>query len=318
MAERHTVLVLGAGASKPYGFPLGAELVDRICRSFLHGFGVYFGDFDCRWEEGDCQEFLDRLRKSGRQSIDVFLEHNPSLAEIGKLAIAQSLTEREDTLFELDSQVRDPEDHWYPWLFQWLAQGAPDDFARKPLAIITYNYDRSLEHYLFTALRHAYEGIADRQAGELLQRVPVVHVHGLFGRLPWQLESVCPVDAPYGRRPRSGYQGLLDAAKHIDILHEGHDKTPAVCQAQELLAGAEKLIFLGFGYDETNLRRLKLAERLPPHITIHGTAFGLTDNEKFRKEQMIEGLATAPNRPHRATLQPRKTLDFLRHTGYLS
>ena len=36
MINTKTVLVLGAGASYPYGFPLGAELHDRICRYATH------------------------------------------------------------------------------------------------------------------------------------------------------------------------------------------------------------------------------------------------------------------------------------------
>jgi hypothetical protein len=35
MIKKLTVLVLGTGASKPYGFPVGAEPVDQICREIL-------------------------------------------------------------------------------------------------------------------------------------------------------------------------------------------------------------------------------------------------------------------------------------------
>lgn len=37
MITRRTVLVLGAGASKPYGYPLGGELRNQICGVWRRG-----------------------------------------------------------------------------------------------------------------------------------------------------------------------------------------------------------------------------------------------------------------------------------------
>ena len=35
MISKPTVLVLGAGASQPYGFPVGRELAETVCKEFV-------------------------------------------------------------------------------------------------------------------------------------------------------------------------------------------------------------------------------------------------------------------------------------------
>ena len=85
MPDQKTVLILGAGASAPYGFPTGQALIDWICGEFVGvagGLGV---------GEVEVKQFVSRLRRSGANSIDLFLEHNPDLQRTGKIAIAYAI-----------------------------------------------------------------------------------------------------------------------------------------------------------------------------------------------------------------------------------
>ena len=76
MISRPTVLVLGAGASAPYGFPTARELKQLICGAFvkdsvatrtLHeGSEIPMNLFI---------EFRDAFHRSGQSSVDAFLEH---------------------------------------------------------------------------------------------------------------------------------------------------------------------------------------------------------------------------------------------------
>ena len=103
MIETPTVLILGAGASKPYGFPAGRELLDEICASLKGNFlrrqwGRDFVELFHPPLNKDLDlitEFRERLYQSSKGSVDAFLEANPDFVEVGKLAIAATLVPRE-------------------------------------------------------------------------------------------------------------------------------------------------------------------------------------------------------------------------------
>src|SRR5450759_583694 len=122
MITKNTVFILGAGASNPYKYPLGSELVKIICSNLenspsegqeksnfevLQGFG-YSAD--------DLLAFRKELIYSDTPSIDNFLEHRKEYLELGKLAIAQALIPYEitDNLFNVDRS-------WYKYVFGKLS-----------------------------------------------------------------------------------------------------------------------------------------------------------------------------------------------------
>ena len=74
-----TVLVLGAGASKPYGFPLGGELKDLIIKQIRepnNDSSIRLSELLSRQgiSRGDQTEFAERLDQSAHTSVDAFLE----------------------------------------------------------------------------------------------------------------------------------------------------------------------------------------------------------------------------------------------------
>src|SRR6185295_12564481 len=108
MIGRQTVLVLGAGASQPYGFPLGAGLVDQVCTEILdenqgRTLGTvgadgkqYFVTFSERLKRlGHRPDLIERFAVQMRQarpySIDAFLETRTEFRTVGKAAIADVL-----------------------------------------------------------------------------------------------------------------------------------------------------------------------------------------------------------------------------------
>src|SRR5229473_2124193 len=96
-----TVFVLGAGASAPYGFPLGLDLLDLVVtRMTLRDKPNLFTQF-LGQSYDEMLTFGEALARSGRTSVDAFLEHRPEFIELGKLAIAYALMDRElpDMLF---------------------------------------------------------------------------------------------------------------------------------------------------------------------------------------------------------------------------
>jgi hypothetical protein len=129
-----TVLVLGAGASCPYGFPAAKQLKNRICEVFSNR------DVIRRLAEGLSRsgdqflEFREAFWRSGTSSVDAFLEGRPEFLDVGKLAIAYCLIP-----FENDGNLYLPSTNdgdWYLYLSERLNQSF-DEFKNNKLS---YNY----------------------------------------------------------------------------------------------------------------------------------------------------------------------------------
>lgn len=240
MISSPTVLVLGAGASRPYGFPTAAELKELICGRFQEGSEAcrLFDERSEFYTTYNFVEFRNAFRKSGKASVDAFLEHRPEFIDVGKLAIAYCLRpfEREDSLF--DANAIGSSD-WYQYLFERLSTTF-DEFRQNKLAIITFNYDRSLEHYLLVALRNTYGRDID-ECIDVLRAIPIVHVYGQLSRHPYPFDK----GSLAYRTGGDEYFAAVNAAAGISLLHEAE---PALDQAKALLDGAERVCFLGFGY----------------------------------------------------------------------
>ena len=257
----------------PFGFPSGATLVENILSPSRAIEALIFHKHAANlYGEYAIAEFKRALKMSGRVSIDAFLEHNPRFMGIGKLAIASCLIPHEvpDKLFEGPN--------WYKTLFNHM-NSRIEEFDQNKLSIITFNYDRSLEHFLVTALENAYESVNGTQAALLVSKIPIIHLHGSLGTHPsLTIHSKSPaMPLPYISKITSG-AALEQAANGIKVIHEDIDKYPEFSKASELLENAQKICFLGFGYDEINLRRLNIRALTNPmrnNPVVFGTAYKL-------------------------------------------
>lgn len=192
--------------------------------------------------------------------------------DVGKAAIAFRLMQFEDP-----NRLTWFDNNWYRYIFGKL--DAPlADFRNNNVTFVTFNYDRSLEHFLFTALKNSYNG-TDEVVAAALAEVPIIHVHGQLGLLPWQPSS-------FGVTGKRDYgtainvESLKAAADGIRIVHEVKDLAPFDA-AFNRLAEAERIVFLGFGYNSTNLERLKFDKvlSLGKDGKVFGTFYGMTDAE---------------------------------------
>ena len=95
--------------------------------------------------------------------------------------------------------------------------------------------------------------------------------------LPWQGAD----GRKYGPDPEDRLSDIRIASKNIRIIHEyvDVDADPEFQKAHQLLSRAERLIFLGFGYDKTNLERLQVPNSWVP-CTIFGSCYKLSENER--------------------------------------
>lgn len=268
MITKPTVLILGAGASVPYGFPSSKELFKEINSSTTADTLIKMG-----YTETEIKTFKVDLYRSGQTYVDAFLENRQDLMEIGKAAMACILIakEKEEALFGLS--IPDS-DKWYNYLFRNLQESC-ENFGDNTVSIITYNYDRSLEHFLFNSLKNSYKK-SDEECAEQLRKIPIIHLHGRLGYLPWQRTGVWVRDYC----PNKDSRVIAKTAKGIKIISEniGIENDPDFAEAIKLLKSAERIYFLGFGYNKTNLRRLRLNE-WASETKVVGSRFGFVNNE---------------------------------------
>jgi hypothetical protein len=268
MLTKKTVFVLGAGASSVYGFPLGRTLCQSVIRELEVGQARKDILDYTKFSEKEIDHFREELRESGQSSVDAFLEHRRELIDIGKAAMTAILVK-----YEQASELWSFEGYnWMRHLFEKM--NAPfETFGQNLVSFITYNYDRSLEHFLCRSLRRSYRK-TDEECATVLQSIPIIHLHGRLGYLPWQLKE----------RNRE-YEPRLDArvfnlcTESIKIVHEEIDETRDndFHIAHQLLNDAEKMYYLGFGYGEVNVKRLDLASISQKET--RGTGIGLTNSE---------------------------------------
>jgi hypothetical protein len=164
-------------------------------------------------------------------------------------------------------------------------------FGSNRLSVITFNYDRSLEHFLYTCLCNTHNKPSDEAAAQLAH-IPIVHVYGQLGRLEWQPNNANCLPRPYTND--LDIDSISRAAGGIKIIAEHRDKNPEFLVAHDLMMKADRILFIGFGYDKMNITRLsvpwddtsdfRLGQRLV------GTSFGLTGVERKRIMQRCHGL----------------------------
>lgn len=279
MINTPTTFILGAGASHPYGFPTGDGLKKEIIEK--HEFTVDEPN-DSRNQMVRKQliphihQMVEALKLSGRSSIDAFLERRSDFIDIGTNAIATHLCEHESRIFHPDIY----KDDWYQWLFNWMFDGF-DSFADNRASFVTFNYDRSLE-LVFTSMLANTEGRTLEDAWEVVHKLPIIHVYGKLDasvNLAAQDSGVPVVD--------TSPQSVLRAKKGIRIIsdHRIDEGDKLFLRARQAIRGAKRVIFLGFGYDQTNLKRIGIDPSDPEwkeaasQIKLWGTAFCLRQSE---------------------------------------
>src|SRR3989304_4389174 len=145
MINNDTVLVLGAGASMDCGFPSGEQLIEK---------------------------FISTFKNASPASIDDFLDKNTreEFKIVGKICVVIAISRLENPTADFMTEWRDTKpDHrysrelhgtrghlelirgWYNYLWKKIYEGDIKNNLSK-LTFITFNYDRSLERFLYTRL----------------------------------------------------------------------------------------------------------------------------------------------------------------------
>lgn len=314
MIPNNTVLVLGAGASRPYLFPTARELTDLILErnenpDLLRNMGFNADAFQVgnnhwtrnpenlflqyrhwleellqvhRLDKDELEEFQKRFLSSQAYSVDLFVADNPGYKKVASLMIACIILrcEQEERLYG----------DWYQFLFNELIDEGRD-FHPNTLSIITFNYDRSLEMYFHRAFLNRYN-LKSSEAWQIVRRIEIIHVYGDLGPL---------FNEQGGRELGYGSIGAVqEASEHIQLV-DPRIHSELASEIQKLLGEAAKIIFLGFGFDKLNLEAVEITKR---DAVVFASSYGLSVPAMARAERRL--------RPSNAVVLPSANGQWIR------
>jgi hypothetical protein len=311
-----TVFIIGAGAGKDIGMPVGSELSLEIAEKL----NIKHKDHSQELSSGEPElsSALRRLAKERNEdyndwraagttvaqgiaytrSIDAYLnthKDNTKIKICGKLAIAHTILAHEKSSalhVQSSGDFADRKKVEQSWLSDllYLMQDqivASENLDRifDNLCIVNFNYDRCVEHFLFYALQHLYQ-INKSRATQLMQRLVVFHPYGQVGFMQWD---------PTGRRPvdfgASACGELVELSGEIRTLNEQLEDEREPSEIRKHVGDALRIIFLGFHFHHQNMELLKASG--PGRggiVNSYATAFARSQADKNLIDRQIHQL----------------------------
>lgn len=311
MTEKNkTVLILGAGASFGYGFPVGSGLRQMI----LNLRDDRDASIAMSVGQQSIRQFTDAFKASQSYSIDAFLGRRQEFVAVGKAAIAYVLLQSES---KADIFNEENTDHWYQYLINKLTTDIWESFDPSWLSIVTFNYDRSLIYYLATAIQHSYNKSLE-EVLERLKSLEIVHVYGSLGD-PFPFETKFPI--PFGGiQEEDLHIYVREASDRLIIIPEGRDDSPTVEAAQQIIQAANQIGVLGFGFDPINIRRLGAPSSFLQNVDVGiqkhavGTRRGLTRAESMKALSQLFGANTHMPMTQLEKFHDKNCIETLRET----
>jgi hypothetical protein len=292
MFKKKTVFILGAGASRHYGYPTGEDLVTEIkqtAENIINDYDYPGLDGNSKWSDTakcplhykgkidklsiDLHKIKDKLEQANPLVIDDFLTHNADIADIGRLLIAMVLLKYEKSgLTEGD---------WVRYVVQHLTFDCKksEDLLANKVTFVTFNYDLSLEWRLHEALKNYKFFSDDGYSDAFFKPGRIFHVYG----------SLRDFDPANSNKPMNNLNGVIFPFRdEIDraweaSLNTDEDGNPRIrtissekSAAREIvdaIAQAEYLYFLGYGFDRRNNQLLGLGNALVTKQAVYFTNF---------------------------------------------
>lgn len=296
MISKKTLLVLGAGSSVDVGLPLGLRLIESITStmgSVASGNWSYFASLNIPINVQHIIKIIyDRLIAVRPESIDWFLNQEiqkiergrdpdvaTHVAKVIKTAIVGEIIEAENLGFGNFTRSN----IWYSILLETIRKSGLNSLKDNQLRIVTFNYDRSILHFLREGLLTTFG--PDQRIDEFMANLNCAHVYGRLGALPWNPSGARVIS--YGgieeRNKGTLQQSIVDAANNILTIHDSQEERfenevePLI---NENFKWADRIIFIGFGFHDENIKRLKLDQRISDKGEVYSTGYGLPQVKK--------------------------------------
>ncbi|MBX9911761.1 MAG: hypothetical protein K2Z25_24005 [Beijerinckiaceae bacterium] len=279
MLNSKTLLIVGAGASKEAGLPLGFELMPKVLEASkieMRDFGPANADKELLTALSANENALNRSinttinhyaksydrMKEGLKlsySIDNYLDAHQDdelVVTLGKLGIVRSILSAENkSKLHLDdhnyTDVSRLNGTWYSEIFKMMNEAVSKQNSDKffsHIEIICFNYDRCIEHFFLRSLM-SYYSLMEEGASKIVSNLKIHHPYGRVGFLPWQSPNQSTV---FGA-PRVGGSELVRLAAQIKTFTEQQDNSRLISEMQLAVEHAETIVFLGFAFHPQNL-----------------------------------------------------------------
>ncbi len=280
MLRQKVVLVLGAGSSVEFGLPTGADLAKVLIEDLAIGReevgGVAEGRIRLagelvRYHNGEFTQYAAAANVISRalphyKSIDDCLftySDDPRAVMVGKLAIANAISEREQKSFlwrSLNERSGDPivsttyGNTWAYTFCQALVTGIKKTNLTtmfNNLTVINFNYDRCFEAALLAGLSEALQ-LPGSAIEEAMDALCIYRPYGSLG--PYPLNGMNGV-------PLGGLRTSLTAmAKNLKIYTEEAGDRPDLANLQDHIDDCDTIVFLGFGFHQQNMDLLHIGK----------------------------------------------------------
>ena len=285
MIKKSTLFILGAVASKPYGYPTGKELRRYICKDFSRNLDydeVYSGYNVAKTItfESTINTFTNAFSNSSIHSIDKFITLNQDFSEVAKIAIIKKImSDEQNSRFNED--MNDEKEDWYSYFYnemisEVIKNEEIDKIKENNISFITFNYDRSLEFFIYNSLINSFRTLNDRKNKviELYRQFPVYHVYGKINDFPWESNN----GLDYRSMSDGPYERFID---NIRIIYDKR-REEDLEKIKALFDKYNRIFFMGFGFAKENLDILSIPEVIKPTHEIFCSAYGLTEKEILR------------------------------------
>jgi len=272
MLADETLLILGAGSSKTYNIPDGEKLKKLIIHLLKEDIDLRINLISSRVNESDIDRFLSDIETCNLKSIDDFINKSDNYI-IGKILICYVLIKS-----EIQSDVNMTEENWLSEFWYILTRNiSRNNFTRvfNKLKIITFNYDRTFEWFLFKALVGTFK-LNVQEAYGIMHHLPILHVYGKLGSLPWEKSNLKRgLDENV-----ASFSDIISISNAIRTIGETKLDDHLQSLIYDFINYSNSVYFLGFGFHESNLNILNLTKSINPISKIYGTAYSL---DRFQK-----------------------------------
>ncbi|TAV15144.1 SIR2 family protein [Rhizobium ruizarguesonis] len=312
MFEDNTVFVIGAGASQEFGLPVGWDLLREIRDNSFFDFSggpfpttgnwKIFNAVHQRYEKdqnkmnkvfrafGDIHSGVDTAG-----SIDEFINRHaddPIIAEIGKVQIAHAILKAEAISGLVPLAGREADGiNWDNTESTWIAPFARalfDGVRAKDvetlgnnIAIICFNYDRCIEHYLEYAIQKAYRGVERKQARQIVKGMNIIHPYGSLGDIS-QISFGTPLE----------HADLYHVTENLITWSESIEEDTMVRGIHDAIIESRNLVFMGFAFANQNMELLngEIVSEKAYFTDVYSTGLGLTKDIEFKLKKKITQL----------------------------
>lgn len=276
MDLNNTVFILGAGASKPYNYPTASELREDIITKHrdilddsLRNAGLNDEDIKLNIRK-NFYSIIEQFEASNIVSIDLFLTRvkDKINIELGITLIWLFILH-----YETNSRIIDANQDWYRAFYNELTGDILTvtelkSTVKQPINFITFNYDRSLEHFFYSSLKNSF-GLSEEEAKDLFHHLfKINHVYGKVLYLDWENQSPA---AAYQNRDHI-FKYYSKSSEMIKLIYSDRKIDEEV---KHLIRKANKIFCLGFGFAKANLDFLNFSSLLNRDKTIFATGIKL-------------------------------------------